>query len=79
MHGIMRAWAKKNTQRKADFDFTVKVARQKLSKYLAEVTPINGQLLMSAHILDLFRKLASFWKWDKGMEMNSGDQTSYTT
>jgi hypothetical protein len=31
------------------------------------------------HILDLFRKLGSFRKWDKGMDIHPEDQTSYTT
>jgi hypothetical protein len=36
-------------------------------------------LLISAHILDHFRKLRSFRKWDKGMDINPEDKTSYTT
>jgi len=36
-------------------------------------------LLMSAHILDSFRKLPSFTKWDKGMDIDPEDETSYTT
>jgi hypothetical protein len=35
-------------------------------------------LLISAHILDLFMKLQSFNKWDKGMDVNLEDETSYT-
>jgi hypothetical protein len=57
----------------------VKLARQKLSKYYAEVTPTTGMLLISAHILDPFRKLRLFRKWDKGMDINPEDETSYTT
>jgi hypothetical protein len=36
-------------------------------------------LLISAHILDPFRKLRSFRKWDNGMDINPEDETSYTT
>jgi len=38
-----------------------------------------GILLISAHILDPFRKLQSFEMWDKGMDINPEDETSYTT
>jgi hypothetical protein len=79
MDGVMRAMAKKKTQWKEDLFFAVKLARQKLSKYYAKVSPMMGMLLISAHILDPFRKLPSFRKWDKGMDINPEDQTSYTT
>jgi hypothetical protein len=79
MDGVMRALAKKKTPWKEDLFFAVKLARQKLSRYYAEVTPTTGMLLISAHILDPFRKLRSFRKWDKGMDINSEDETSYTT
>jgi len=36
-------------------------------------------LLHSAHILDPFRKLRSFRKWAKGMDIDPEDETSYTT
>jgi hypothetical protein len=36
-------------------------------------------LLISAHILDPFKNLRSFRKWDKGMDINPQDETSYTT
>jgi len=36
-------------------------------------------LLISAHILDPFRKLRLFKKWDKGMDINPEDETSYPT
>jgi len=42
MDGMMRALAKKKTQWKEDLFFAVELARQKLSKYYAEVTPENG-------------------------------------
>jgi hypothetical protein len=57
----------------------VKLARQKLSKYYADVTPMTGMLLISAHILDPFRKVPSLSKWDKRMDINPEDETSYTT
>jgi len=57
----------------------VKLARQKLSKYYAEVTPTTGMLLISAHILDPSSKLQSFRKWDNGIDVNPEDKTSYTT
>jgi hypothetical protein len=79
MDGVMRALAKKKTQWKEDLFFAVKCARQKLSKYYTEVTPTTGMLLITAHILDPFRKLRYFKKWDKGMDINPEDETSYTT
>jgi len=44
--GVMRALAMKDTQWKEDLFFAVKLARQKLSKYYAEVTPMTGMLLI---------------------------------
>jgi len=34
---------------------------------------------MSVHILNHFRKLGSFRKWENGMNINPEDETSYTT
>jgi len=79
MDGVLRALAKKKTQWKEDLYFAVKFAWQKLSKYYAEVTPTTGMLLISAHIVHPFRKLGLFRKWDKGMDINPEDKTSYTT
>jgi hypothetical protein len=42
------------------------------------VTPTTDLLLISAHILDSFRKSRLLRKWDKGMDINSEDETSYT-
>ena len=67
---VMRALAKKKTQRKEDLFFAVKLAWQKLSKYYAEVTPMMGMLLIAAHILDLFHMLRLCKRWDKGMYIN---------
>jgi len=79
MDGVLQALAKNKTQWKEDLYFTVNFARQKLSKFYAEVTPTMGKLLISAHILDPFGKLRSLRKWDKGMDINAEDETSYTT
>jgi len=79
MDGMMRALAKKKTQWQEDLFFAVKLARQKLSKYYADVTPTMARLLISAHILDPFRKLRSFKKWDRGMDINPVDETFSTT
>jgi len=38
-----------------------------------------GMLLISALILDLFRKLQLFRKWVIGMDINPDNKTSYTT
>jgi len=75
----MRALAEKKTPWKEDSFFAVNLARQKLSIYYAEVTPMTGMLLISAHILDRFRKLWLFRKRDKGIGLNPEDETSYTT
>jgi hypothetical protein len=77
MDGVMRALAKKRTQWKEDLFFAVKLARQKLSKYYAKLTPMTGMLQIAAQILDTFRKLRSFTKWNKGMDINPEDETSY--
>jgi hypothetical protein len=79
MDGVMGALAKKKTQWKEDLFFAVKLARQKLSKYYTVVTPTTGMHLISAPILNPCRKLRSFRKWDKGMDINPEDETSYTT
>jgi hypothetical protein len=79
MDGVMQRLAKKKTQWKGDLFFTVKLAQQKISKYYAEVAATTGILLISAHILDPFRQLRLFRKWDKGMDINPEDETSYTT
>jgi hypothetical protein len=79
MDGVMRTLAKKKTQWKKGLFFAVKLARQKPSQYYAQVTLMMGMLLISAHILDPFRKLPSFRKWNQGIDINPEDETSYTT
>jgi hypothetical protein len=78
MDGVMRDLAKKKTPWKEDLFFAVKLARQKLSKYHAEVTPTTGMLPISTYILHPFSKLRSCSKWDEGMYINPEDETSYT-
>jgi len=78
MDGVMRAIAKKMTQWMEYLYFALKLARQKLSQYLAAFTPMTGMRLVSAHILYCSRKLQSFRKWDKAMDINPEDVTSYT-
>jgi hypothetical protein len=79
MDGVMGALAKKKRQLKEDLFFAVKCAWQKLSKYYTEVTPTTGMLLIPADMLNPFPMLRSFRKWDKGMDINPEDETSYTT
>jgi len=61
-----------------DLDFTVTVACQTLSKYYPDVTWTTSELLTSQSILNPVRKLRSFRKWEKGMDINPEDETSYT-
>jgi hypothetical protein len=79
MDGVMRALAKKKIEWKEDLFFAVKLAREKLSNDYAEVSPTTGMLQISAHILNPFRMLRSFRKWDDGMDINPEDEASYTT
>ena len=72
-------WLRRRLSGKKTCSLAVKLARQKLSKYYAEVNPTTGMLLIPAHILDPFRKLRPFRKWDKGMDINPEDEISYTT
>jgi hypothetical protein len=78
MDGVISALAKKKTPWKEDLRFVVKCAQQKLSKYYTEVTLMTGMLLITAHTLDPFQKLASFRTWDKRMYTNTESETSYT-
>jgi len=73
----MQALAKKKTQEIKDLYFPVTVAQEKLSNHYAEVTPTTGLLLFSAHILDHLQKLRSISKWDKAMDINPEDKTTY--
>jgi len=67
------------TPRKEYLFFAVKLARQKMSKYYTEVTPMTRMLLISAHVVDPFRKLRSCRNWNKGTDFRPEDETSYTT
>jgi len=77
--GAMRDLANKMTQWKEKLFLAVKSARQKLCKYDAEVNSSKGKILISAHILNSFRKLRSCRKVDRGMDIHPGNKTSYTT
>jgi len=79
MDGVLPALATEKTQWKVDLYFAVKFARQTLSKCYAEVTPTMDMLHISAQMLDPFRKLWLFRTWEKWMDINPGDETSYTT
>jgi len=57
----------------------MKFAQLKLSKCYAEVTPIQGMLLTSAHSLDPFRKLWLFRKWENAMNTDPEDLISNLT
>jgi len=63
---------------KEDLKFSMTVAPQKLPTYYGSVTPMTGMLLISALILDSFQNLRLFRKWEKGMDINPEDETSYT-
>jgi len=76
--GIMRAWPKKKTQRNEDLFFAVKFTRQKLFEDYPDVTSTTGMRLISTHILDHFRKLPSFTKWDEVMYITPEEETFYT-
>jgi hypothetical protein len=79
MGGVMQALVMKKPQWQEDMFFAAKLAQQTLSKYYAGLTPTTGIFLISAHILAPFRKLQLFSEWDKGMDINPEDKTSYTT
>jgi len=78
MDGVMRVLAEKKTQRKEDLYFAVKVAPQKLSKAFTQVTSMTGLHVISAHILDPFRELESFRKWDMVIYIKPEDESSYS-
>jgi hypothetical protein len=79
MHGIMQDLNKNKTQWKEDLFFNVMFALLMLSKYFAEVTPITGMLLISAHILNPFQKLQSFRSLHKGQDIKPENETFHTT
>jgi len=56
----------------------VKLARLKLSKSYAELTPPMAMVLIAAHSLNPFRNLQYFRKWDKWTDINPKNKTSYT-
>jgi len=79
MDGIMQALDQNKTQSKEDIYFSVKCAQLKLSKYHAEITPMTGMILITAHIIDPSGKLRSFRNWDEAMDISPQHVSSYTT
>jgi hypothetical protein len=79
MDGVIRALAKKKTTWKQELFFAVKCAWHKLSIDYTEVPLMTGMILVSAYILDPSWKVRSFMKWDKGMDINTEYEASYTT
>jgi len=77
--GIIGAVARTQPQSKDDMFFAMKFAQQLLSKSHAEVTPIMGMLLKSAHILDLFPTLRLLTTYEKGMDIHSQNNALYNT
>jgi hypothetical protein len=67
------------TQWKDDLFFAVNFAGQKHSKNYTEETTIMRMLLISAQILNPFRKLELFRKCNKAMANDPEDEISYTT
>jgi len=78
MDDLMQALAKMNTQLKENLYFAGTGVRQKMPQFVAEVTPTTSLLLISAQILDPFRKFQSFQKWDKAMYITPVHETLYS-
>jgi len=57
MDVLIRALSKNKTRSKEDLLFAVMLARQKLSKFYAEVITTTGMRHICAHIFDPFRRL----------------------
>jgi hypothetical protein len=79
MAGVIWALGRNKTQWEEELFFTLRLARQKLFKHYAEVTPSPSNLLISAHILNSIRKMRSFRTWDNEKDINPEYETSYTT
>jgi hypothetical protein len=47
-------------------------------KYYSEVTAESSMLFIGAHILDPFKILQSYSKWDKAMDVNPENKGSFT-
>jgi len=65
MDGIMRAFAKNQTDRKHDRDFIANYAWQMLSKIYAHVAPPIGTLLISVTSSILVGSCNHFWRWTR--------------
>jgi hypothetical protein len=57
LDAVLRALGRKKPPGMENLFFTMKLARQKLSKYDPEVTRTMGMILISAHIFNPVRKL----------------------
>jgi hypothetical protein len=57
MDSVVGALDHTKTKWKEDSFFTVKFVRQKMFKYYTEITSTSGMALISAHMVDSFRKL----------------------
>jgi hypothetical protein len=75
--GVMRALIKKKSQSKENLFSRLKFAGRKMLSYRFEVTPVLVLLIIAADILVSFRKLQSFRKWDKAIDDNSEDHSSF--
>jgi len=73
----MRALTKAKTQCKEYIYFAMTFTCLKVCNYYAELTPMMGKHLFLAHITDLFYQLVSFGKWDKGIDINPEEETSF--
>jgi len=79
MGGVMPALPMKMTQCKEDLYFAVKFVHQKQFWCYSDVNPMTGTILITVHIFDHFWKLHLCKKWDKQLETNPENETSYST
>jgi hypothetical protein len=75
---ILRAFAHWKTASMEDLYSVVTLTGQNMSKCYADITPTPGMLLISVHILNHFQMSESFWMWDKGIDTNPENETTYT-
>src|SRR6266481_3837812 len=78
IESVLKALVKKRTQWKKDIHKAVRASRAKLREYYFNVMPGTGLLLILAMILDSFRKLRTFERWDKDMRVSNDNVDSYT-
>jgi hypothetical protein len=77
VENVLKSLAKKRTQWKKDIHRAVRASRSKLRKYYSNVTPETGLILILGAILDPFRKLRTFERWDKDMGIREENSDSY--